>query len=201
MRKNAFLLALTACLLFIALDSNEVMVNNKLNLPKGDHTFRDALPSPDEAQVIYCTTHDRVEPYDGSAWQDIKTKVFDVTQNAFQGDLGVLEITTSGADSVTFCIPADYHETVSLVLLIIPENTDASADVDLTSDYGGDGEAYNVHSESNTTIEYGWTANQHFEADISSVFTSLAAGDICGLKWDNNVTGIVNLVKVKLEYR
>lgn len=199
---QSILFLLFICVLFMgALDTNDIVINEQLACPKGDHTFRDTLPSPVEGQIIRCTTHDRIETYDGSAWEDTRKVRYPITANTLQGDYAVLEILTTGNDNVPFWIPSDFHELVSYDIIVIPETTKAAADVDLNSDYGAVGESETIHSESNTAITYNWTAGQKFAADSSSVLSAIAADDDGGINWKNNTTGVVNILWTEMVYR
>ncbi len=182
-------------------ETNEIRIDQRFSCPNGNHTTRDALPTPDEGQVFACTTHDRQEMYFNSAWQDTKTIRFPITSNASQGDYPVLEILTNGNGFVPFCVPVDFHELVSFDIIIIPEETQATADVDLTSSFGTIGESETAHTDSDTAITYNWTAGVKFAADVSSVLTGIAANDDGGIDWDNNSTGIVNIIWTEIVYR
>jgi len=110
-------------------------------------------------------------------------------------------VSVNGTGNVEFRIPDDFSSIVGIDVVIIPGGTDAATDIDLNSDYAGVGELFNAHSESNTTITYNLTINQIAELDVSSVFTSVAANDMCGLELDaNNVTGGFLILGLRLRY-
>lgn len=88
-----------------------------------------------------------------------------------------------------FSTPVDFSSLVSLELIAIAGGTVASADIDLLSEYGAPGQSFNAHAETNTTITFALTNNQFVAMDISSVFTSLAAGDHAGLFVDHQGIG------------
>jgi len=117
-----------------------------------------------------------------------------------KGDHQVKSVGTSGDINIEFKIPHDYTATTSIVVVAIPETTGSGKNVDLTSDYAAKGETFNIHSESDVGITYTFTNDQMDEFDISSVFSSIAAGDYCGLLWDQNATGTVKIVGIRLRY-
>jgi len=117
-----------------------------------------------------------------------------------KGDHQVKSIGTTGSLNIEFHIPQDYTATTSIVMVAIPESTGSGKDIDLTSDYGAAGETFNIHSESNVAITYTFTTDQIDEFDISSVFSSIAAGDYCGLLWDHNGVGTVKIIGIRLRY-
>ena len=110
-------------------------------------------------------------------------------------------VATNGNAEVEFNIPEDYVTLVSAGMIIIPGNTLGAADVDLYTDYAQTGEDAQMHSESDTTATYSWTANELFEIDISSVLTSVTSGDKVGIQLDNNsVAGGYLILGVRLRW-
>ncbi len=113
-------------------------------------------------------------------------------------------ISGTGSWNFTFVIPPDFSSLVALNVIMSPTAGAAGSgkDVDLTSSYGGIGEINNTHSETDTTSTYDFGSASVFKAiDVSSVFSSLSAGDICGLNWDNNgVGGAIDVYAIQLTY-
>ena len=108
---------------------------------------------------------------------------------------------TNGLFDFTFCIPSDFSSLVELVFVVIPIGTVATVNIDLASEYGGAGEAFNTHAETDTTSTYSFTADLMTEIDISGVFSSLAAGDYCGIEADHNAIGTtLHYLGVRLKY-
>lgn len=117
------------------------------------------------------------------------------------GDHSGIQLMANGDDFVEFRVPSDFTTLVSIVAVEIPVNTNAAADIDLDSDYGSPGEDAQTHSESDASLTFSVTANEITALDVSSVFSSLSAGDLCGLHISNNaVTGGALLLGITLEY-
>lgn len=122
--------------------------------------------------------------------------------NGTLGDHPVRNITGTGNARFMFAVPADFASLISLVVVAHSAVT-GSVDIDITSDYGKNGEAYNNHSEardggvSPTSV----TANVIARLDISDVFSSLEGGDVCGFNWDHNsIGGTIAFWGVELRY-
>ena len=81
----------------------------------------------------------------------------------------------------SFHVPDDFHSITKAVLVVIPRATQAAADWDIHSHYAAAGEAYNTHFGHDLSTAYNVTDGQIFEVDISTILTSLAAGDYVGV--------------------
>lgn len=83
----------------------------------------------------------------------------------------------------SFDIPPDFDQLVSLEVAILGTQT-GQRTYDLNSDYGNpdDAEDSDHHSEALTSQTVDVIQNEMEWIDVSGVFTSLAAGDICSLK-------------------
>ncbi len=130
------------------------------------------------------------------------TTGFDPAAN--KGDFQVLSVGSNGTGRFSFFVPTDFVTLVSLEVLFIAESGAAGAgkDIDLTSDYGADGESFNNHSESDAVTTYTLTADVHDTLDISGVFSVLAASDICGIAVKHNaIGGSVSYLGTRLVYR
>ena len=106
---------------------------------------------------------------------------------------------------IEFYIPADFSTLTALVLEVICDNTNAGATnyIDIYSDYHAPGEAYTIHSETDETLQHSnIVANQAEAWDVSSVFSNLAAGDICGLQIDGKTGGVrtFTITGLRLKY-
>lgn len=111
-------------------------------------------------------------------------------------------------ESITygFSVPEDFGALVSLEMIGIPSVGAAAAaqNIDLFSDYGAIGEDITEHSEAEITTAYDFTglALKFAVIDVSVVFNSLAAGDICGLTIDHkNIGGTIGYKGIKLVYK
>ncbi len=126
---------------------------------------------------------------------------FEPEFNSDTGDYATHFIAAGGASFFSFRVPADFKSLVKLVMVGIPNNTQANGPFDLDSQYGKVGEQSNTHSESDLTGTVSTTANETFELDISSVFSALEAGDYCGLDLNQNgITGGVHYLGILLQY-
>lgn len=127
--------------------------------------------------------------------------IFPPEYNNDKGDYNVHYIAAGGSSFFTFRVPWDFVKLDKLVMLAIPNNTSNTGDMDLSSDYGKVGEQYNAHSESNAGVPFSGTAGELTEIDITSVFSTLEAGDACGLFLNQNgITGGVNYLGILMEY-
>lgn len=88
---------------------------------------------------------------------------------------------------ISFSVPSDFVSLISLDVLAWPDSTAAGSPrgLDLSSSYGLIGEDRDNTSQAATslTTDFG-TAEVIFEIDVSNVFTSIAANDVCALKVD-----------------
>ena len=142
--------------------------------------------------------------YDGvtSRWVPVATTrgtVADVTKALFfspganssiaWGQHNTVAVGANAALNMEFQVPTDFNSLVSISAIIIPGATNAAADIDLSSTYAALGEAYTNHAETNVAITYNLTINLITALDISSVFTSMATGDFCGINLKQNSIG------------
>lgn len=156
--------------------------------------------SPEDTQVDKYEGGKKVPSADeeGEATKEYFEPV--MARNAALGDFGVLQ-NLSGSNGYMVCkCPHDFTTLVSAEVIIIPAANDATANIDVASDYAADGEAYNTHSESDTASTYNLTANQIFGVDVSGILTSLAAGDFIGIKFTNNEVNVANVLGFRLRY-
>ena len=126
---------------------------------------------------------------------------FEPEFNSDMGDYATHFIAAGGASFFSCRVPADFKTLAKLVMVGIPNNTQANGPFDLDSQYGKVGEQFDTHSESDLTGTVSTTADETFELDISSVFSSLEAGDYCGLDLNQNgITGGVHYLGILLQY-
>jgi hypothetical protein len=117
-----------------------------------------------------------------------------------RGQHVAIAVGSNGAINLEFAVPSDFGSLTTVAACFIPDGTNASANIDIYSTYGGPGEVFNTHAESDTTITYSWTADEISLLDISSIFSSLAANDACGVQMDHNATGAGDYIGIVLEY-
>lgn len=101
---------------------------------------------------------------------------------------------------ITFKCPHNFTSIVSAEVIISHDVNDATADIDIASDYAAEGEAYDTHSESDTATTYNLTANQIYALDVSGILTSMAANDFVGIRITNNKEPICWVIGFRLRY-
>lgn len=121
--------------------------------------------------------------------------------NSDKGDYATHYIASGGQSFFSFRVPADFKTLVKVVMVGIPNNTQANGPFALSSNYGQPGEQFDAHSEADPAGTVSTTANQTFELDVSSVFSALSAGDYCGLDLNQNgISGGVHYLGLVLRY-
>lgn len=114
----------------------------------------------------------------------------------------VQNVAPTGDFELTFAVPEDFVSLVELHLFFTPNNTFSAGEIDLLSGYGGIGENILTHSESQSLTGLSATVSEWNELDVSGVFSSLTAGDNCGLNVNHiiGIGGAINYIGVHLEY-
>lgn len=134
----------------------------------------------------------------------IKCSVFQVQTDNNYNSYRVQKIAATGSWRFPFCIPSDFVSAVSLSLIMAASGgaVGASKDIDLYSDYGNLGESVNQHSQSDTTSLYTLSGPDTWEAfDILPLFSSIVAGDQCGIFVDcKGIGGAIYIKTVDLVY-
>lgn len=126
--------------------------------------------------------------------------------DANQGSHRVQNISGSGNSNFEFRVPGDFLSIISLELELTPSAGAAGSgkDIDLSSDYGTRGDAFNNHSETDlgTTYDFTGLTNKFTSIDLASVFSNIAANDICGVNVDHNsIGGLMSYYGIALSYR
>jgi hypothetical protein len=119
------------------------------------------------------------------------------------GDVPVAALTNGQVAAVAFECPQDLQYLVRAYLKVLPNATQAAANWDLDSDYGGVGEAPNTHSESDAATTYNVTNNLWYDIELKALgfFANLAAGDRGGIKLTVSSVGHdVSVHSLRLEY-
>jgi hypothetical protein len=119
------------------------------------------------------------------------------------GDYQVRSVSNNANWRFTFQVPHDFGSLVSVDLIGAPQaGAGTGKNIDLTSDYGAVGESTANHSESDAASTYDTGTNgKWFALSLSSVFSSLAAGDFCGVNvTHNSVGGTIDYLGIRLRY-
>jgi len=132
------------------------------------------------------------------------TVYFTVDWNNVYNGFKNRSIAGTGNHDFSFVIPADFKSLVSLKLIGIVTSGSAGSgkSVTLNSTYAKDGESYSQHTESDTDVyEIAASAGLIGSLDLSAVFTSIEAGDLCGVNVDHNaIGGYVYYLAIELKY-
>lgn len=144
---------------------------------------------------------------DGGTDTRLATKEWLVTYGdggiSLTGDVPLAPLTNGQSAAVGFECPPDFQELVRAKLKVLPTATQAAADWDLDSDYGGVGEAPNTHSEADAATTYNVTNNQWYDIELVALgfFASLAVGDRGGIKLTVSTAGhTVSVFSLVFEY-
>jgi hypothetical protein len=100
----------------------------------------------------------------------------------------------------TFPIPSDFIHVHSLSMLVIPFTTAGSQNIRMTSEYGAVGENTDQHTETDNSLTYDLVAEKITAIDISPVFSSLQADDICGFQFQNYTECALYVLGIRLKY-
>lgn len=178
----------------------------------GIHLHADGLPAAPAGGDIWNVTGDVFVRTGGtslnlSSLGGTKSITFPITLFTGQnrGDHRVDSLGATGVGRYNFSVPDDFGTLTSLELIGIPMAGAAggSKDIDLFSDYGTVGENFANHSESDTTTVYDFTGDTDLfiSIDLSVVFSSLVAGDFCGVQVDHNsIGGAIDYKLIKMVY-
>ena len=99
-----------------------------------------------------------------------------------RGYFAVADCANGDYGLVNFYVPHDFTTITEAVAVLIPKDTNATANIDINSIYAANGEAYNTHSEAEAAATYAITTNQIYDLDISGILSALAAGDYVGIR-------------------
>ena len=86
---------------------------------------------------------------------------------------------------IEMLVPHDFTALSSVVVVVICDQTFAGLTnyINIYSDYGSPGQAYNIHSELDESLQHsGVVATNIYEWSVASVLTSIVAGDYIGLR-------------------
>lgn len=101
-------------------------------------------------------------------------------------------IAGTGNHDFSFVVPADFKSLTSLKLIgiVVSGSAGSGKSITLNSTYGKEGEVYSTHTESDTDVyTIAASAGLIGSLDLSAVFTSIEAGDVCAVNVDHNAIG------------
>ena len=108
---------------------------------------------------------------------------------------------TAGNANYTFVVPQNFVSLVSLEVLFVPNNDLETGDtINLDSSYALDGENLTANQETVLGQEVFGSADTILMEDISTVFSSLEPGHLCGFNWKNNNIGSLSILAIKMVY-
>jgi len=155
-----------------------------------------------------------VQDIDVSGTLNVSGNLTGITKEVFysvetSGNIGTFRTRSVGAtgnQNFNVVVPDDFVSLVSVEAIVIVSGAGAPGagkDIDLNSNCGNVGEAYNANSESDTTSTYTIPAqNVVWEMNVSSVFSGISAGDYCGINIDHNgIGGSIDYLGIKLRYK
>lgn len=174
-----------------------------------DLVFDDALSAAEKTTLDGDTVGPAgglIAAHDNTAFPRYTERFYPADHDSSIGDFSTDEVLQNADTRLTFRVPYNFKSLVSLDLIGIVSIGAAKTlrDIDLSSDYGKEDEAYNNHSESNSAIQFNLSGqgNKVTAIDVSSVFTVLDAGDYCGLYVDHNaIGGKINYLGIRLRFK
>ena len=114
----------------------------------------------------------------------------------------VREVTGTALFRHDFYVPLNCKKVTSIKLIghLDAAEQSGTKELDVYSDYGAIGEAYNNHSEEEQDVAVEMTVCNWCACDITSAFDDVAAGDFCGAKVDHDTSMKVQWMGILLEY-
>lgn len=100
----------------------------------------------------------------------------------------------TASTQVSFVLPIDFSNMTKLTAVIIPNGTNATADIDLIMNSHLTGELFTLNSVTDTTTTYNYTDDTGFEISAIALFDTLptaakAPGSRIGIEFDHNSIG------------
>lgn len=131
--------------------------------------------------------------HDGTGWSALPPDAKSIFVAATDyddviGDYRAFSQPASGDRNYTFKVPDDFDSLIDVSAIGIPDDVVAGGNIVLDSDYAQVTEAFNTHSENDTldpTTIY-TAANVITALPLTSVFSALSAGDLCGIEIAQN---------------
>ena len=145
------------------------------------------------------TVQDIIDAIEGAVNQI--TIFFQPDQSHNIDNYRVNQLSTSGNANYTFLVPDNFVSLVSLEVLFIPTNNIIAKTIDLTSSYALPGEVITQNQETSIGQSLNGTQDTIELEDISTVFSNLLPGFVCGFNWKNNVIGTaISILAIKMTY-
>lgn len=125
---------------------------------------------------------------------------------AANGNFRVRSVGATGNFNFNIFLPNDFSSLESVVavgIISAASTAGTEKDIDLNTDCGGQNQAYNFKTQSDTTSTYTTPAlNTLWEMNVSGVFSDVSSGDYCGLNIDHNsIGGSIDYLGIKLRYK
>ena len=167
------------------------------------------ISTPVEGLQAFDITTKQQKIYTGTSFQAqnpgtaSKFVRFPFTWDQFLDTFRIRRLATSGSTNDNLFIPEDFSSLNNCFFYFIPSAgaAGASKSITLTVKYGKLGETFNGTTETSTFNVNMGTANQVSRYDISSVMTTIEAGDIVGFSLNQNaVGGNVDYTFMELDY-
>lgn len=108
---------------------------------------------------------------------------------------------TGGVFNFDLFVPNDFASLVSIEAIGIPNANFTNKNIQFSSSYGAVGESYIVHAETNNVLLFSGVQNVFLAVDLSTVFTAIAAGDLCGVTITHVALGTtIDYLGIRLRY-
>jgi hypothetical protein len=131
----------------------------------------------------------------------VAERFFQMETASNYGNYRTRALGTGGTFNFNFVVPNDFVSLVSLEAIGIPNTSFTTKNIRFASNYGQVGELYTIHSETDNAKNYSGVQNVLLAVDISSVFTALAAGDMCGVNILHVTLGTtIDYLGIRLRY-
>lgn len=164
----------------------------------------DDMASDDDEALA---TQQSIKAYVDASGGGIKTAWFLVAYrngspvyNTAATDYPTAEMSSAGIVNFAGVFPADFTSITKMVVVMLPDASE-TVQADLSSQYAGEGEAYNTHGEDIANAQLAVTSGQMEEFDVSGVFDAEApaAGDYFGLEFASDTSNL-RVIGLRLDY-
>ena len=118
-----------------------------------------------------------------------KSIFFAVNGNDFVGSYATVVVGSNAEIHLTFFAPLDVITLNSVKVMLIPQSTGSTLDIDITAEFAAEGELSTANTASDLVTTYNFTADTVTSLDITSLFSGMTAGDYAGVLVDHNSIG------------